>query len=53
VCSLGRKPYVNSGLELVENSDERISLDRNAIAELVRLQVQDVHEDLLVDEELW
>lgn len=44
--------YVNGGFELVENRDERISLNRNAIAELVRLEVQDVHEDLLVDKEL-
>lgn len=46
------KPYVDGGFELVEDRDEGISLDRNALAELVRLEVEEVHEDLLVDEEL-
>lgn len=46
------KSYVNGGLEILEDSDEGIGLDRDLCAELVRLEVQKVHEDLLVNEEL-
>jgi hypothetical protein len=49
---LWKKSYVDGGLELIEDRDEGIRLDGNAIAELVDLEVQEVHKDLLIDEEL-